>query len=73
MNAPDSGVTVVVDQDLCMGSRYCVTQHPDLFGEDADGTAVSLQTERLSPEQARGAAEAAHVCPAAAIEVRRLS
>ncbi|AKP61298.1 ferredoxin [Mycobacteroides abscessus subsp. abscessus] len=56
-----------------MGSGYCVAQHPDLFGADVDGTAVPLHKGVLSGEQAREAADAAHVCPAAAIEIHPAS
>lgn len=73
VSPPDSSSSVSVDQDLCMGSRYCVAQHPDLFGADVDGTAVPLHKGVLSGEQAREAADAAHVCPAAAIEIRPAS
>lgn len=73
MSAPEGGSIVTVDQDLCMGSGYCVVQHPDLFGADADGTAVPLLTATLSDAQAQGAASAAHICPAGAIEVHHTS
>ncbi|CPZ28119.1 Hypothetical protein ERS075644_04625 [Mycobacteroides abscessus] len=44
-----------------------------LFGADVDGTAVPLHRGVLSGEQAREAADAAHVCPAAAIEIHPAS
>ncbi|SHS52975.1 Uncharacterised protein [Mycobacteroides abscessus subsp. abscessus] len=47
--------------------------NPDLFGADVDGTAVPLHKGVLSGEQAREAADAAHVCPAAAIEIHPAS
>ncbi|OHU22695.1 ferredoxin [Mycobacteroides franklinii] len=56
-----------------MGSGYCVVQHPDLFGADADGTAVPLMAATLTDAQAQGAAAAAHICPAGAIEVHHTS
>ncbi|ORA58514.1 ferredoxin [Mycobacteroides franklinii] len=73
MSVPSCGSIVTVDQDLCMGSGYCVAQHPDLFGADADGTAVPLLTATLSEAQAQGAAAAARICPADAIEVHDTS
>ncbi|WP_078282195.1 ferredoxin [Mycobacteroides franklinii] len=73
MSVPSCGSIVTVDQDLCMGSGYCVAQHPDLFGADVDGTAVPLLTATLSEAQAQGAAAAAHICPAGAIEVHDTS
>jgi len=69
----EGGSIVTVDQDLCMGSGYCVAQHPDLFRADADGTAVPLLTATLSEAQAQGAAAAAQICPAGAIEVHGTS
>ncbi|TDZ46759.1 Ferredoxin-2 [Mycobacteroides franklinii] len=73
MSLREGGLIVTVDQDLCMGSGYCVVQQPDLFGADADGTAVPLLTATLSEAQAQGAAAAARICPAGAIEVHDTS
>lgn len=70
MNAPGGGFTVTVDQDLCMGSGYCIAQHPELFDADPDGTARAWGAGALRADQAAEAAAAAHVCPASAIEVR---
>ncbi|MEU9808619.1 ferredoxin [Mycobacterium sp. NPDC050853] len=63
--------TITVDQDLCMGSGYCIVQHPGLFGADADGIAMPLITGALLEDQVVEAADAAHICPASAIEVLR--
>lgn len=52
-----------------MGSGYCVAQHPDLFSEDVDGTAVPRTPGVLRQDQAVDAADAARICPASAIEV----
>lgn len=71
MSMPGGGFTVTVDQDLCMGSGYCIAQYPELFGADADGTAMPRSAGALRADQAAEAAAAAHLCPASAIEVRR--
>ena len=69
MSAPGGEFTVTVDQDLCMGSGYCVAQHPELFDVDPDGTATARGAGVLRADQAAEAAAAVHVCPASAIEV----
>ncbi|GLE59411.1 hypothetical protein NJBCHELONAE_47240 [Mycobacteroides chelonae] len=66
-----AGFSVIVDQDLCMGSGYCVAQHPELFSADADGTAVPRAAGVLNEDQVAKADEAAHLCPASAIELVR--
>lgn len=71
MSTPGGGFTVTVDQDLCMGSGYCIAQHPELFEADVDGTAIPRSAGALGADRAEEAAAAAHVCPASAIEVRR--
>ncbi|WP_235624600.1 ferredoxin, partial [Mycobacteroides abscessus] len=65
------------DLDLYPGNDAPTTSTPSsvksLFGADVDGTAVPLHRGVLSGEQAREAADAAHVCPAAAIEIHPAS
>ncbi|MFV8309037.1 ferredoxin [Mycobacteroides chelonae] len=69
MAGAHTGLRVIVDQDLCMGSGYCVAQHPELFSADADGTAVPRAAGVLNEDQVANADEAANLCPASAIEV----
>jgi ferredoxin len=62
-------VKITVDQDKCCGAGTCVLLAPDVFDQrDEDGIVVLLDS---SPPAALHSlvAEAASVCPAAAITV----
>lgn len=72
--------SVSVDQDLCMGSGYCVHAYPGLFGLDSDGIAELLQGDPpqpvgcgpmvLGPDQVGAVRKASDTCPAAAIHIQ---
>lgn len=64
--------SVSIDQNVCMGSEYCVRAHPELFslGDDgvatlADGGAGPLA---LAAGHVEVAQQASRLCPAGAIE-----
>ncbi|WP_433654367.1 ferredoxin [Nocardia sp. CA-128927] len=64
--------TVQVDQELCLGSGYCVQAAPEVFG--LPGDVVELRTGDSAsgpvevPEELIGAVHSAELaCPAAAI------
>ncbi|TDZ78164.1 Ferredoxin-2 [Mycobacteroides salmoniphilum] len=72
---PMDSVTVGIDHDICMGSGYCVREHPELFRMTTEGVAElywGAKEPVLSavPDKFRKAAEdASAICPAAAITV----
>ncbi len=71
MGTSDGDICITVDQDLCMGSGYCIAQHPDLFCADEEGIAAPRNAGMLDASHAVGAINAAQICPASAIEVIR--
>ncbi|MUM23340.1 ferredoxin [Mycobacterium sp. CBMA271] len=71
MGASGGDISITVDQDLCMGSGYCIAQHPDLFCVDEEGIAAPRNTGMLDASHALDAINAAQICPASAIEVTR--
>ncbi|WP_234880903.1 ferredoxin [Mycobacteroides salmoniphilum] len=68
-------VTVSIDPDVCMGSGYCVREHPELFRMTTEGIAELYSDTKGSvllaiSDNIREAAErASAICPAAAITV----
>ncbi|WP_189818312.1 ferredoxin [Streptomyces olivaceoviridis] len=59
-------VRITADRSRCVGSGNCVRTAPGVFDQADDGL-VRLVGGTLSGEDARNAAEAASLCPAAAI------
>lgn len=60
---------VFIDQDTCVGAGQCVMAAPAIFDQrDEDGVAFALHHEPDEQHRAE-VAEAAQVCPAAAIRI----
>ncbi|MFI7000093.1 ferredoxin [Nocardia sp. NPDC050175] len=69
------GSTVEVDQELCLGSGYCVHAAPEVFGLPDDVVELRTGTGGSGPVEVPGElVEAVHsaelACPAAAITLR---
>lgn len=62
-----SGLTITIEQDLCIGSGNCVNIAPEVFALDEAGT-VAIRDG--APDIDRGRLlEACRVCPVAALVV----
>lgn len=61
--------TFALDQDLCMGSGYCVREYPQLFSMGDDGIAELQSSGSDDDEIIAVARDAASICPASAIDV----
>ncbi|CAM2824379.1 ferredoxin [Streptomyces albus] len=60
---------LTIEEDKCVGAGQCVLVAPEVFDQrDEDGVAVLLTEEPAGPDR-EAAAEAARICPAAAITV----
>lgn len=59
---------ITADRSRCVGSGNCVRTAPGVFEQTDDGL-VRLVGGTLSGEDVRDAAEAAPLCPAAAISL----
>ena len=68
----DTAAEVAVDQDLCMGSEFCVRRMPSLFALGPDGIATvggGAGPVEVAPEH-RAAVHALELeCPSGAIDV----
>ncbi|MGL6234411.1 MAG: ferredoxin [Segniliparus sp.] len=72
---------VSVDQDLCMGSGYCLHENSKLFSFNDDGIAEVLGGEPPAPagagpillraDQVEAARKAEAVCPSSAISLSK--
>jgi len=64
-------ITIQVDEDRCCGAGTCVLRAPEVFDQnEIDGTVVLLD-EHPADDRAAAVVEAADMCPAGAIKVRR--
>ncbi|MEE1840717.1 MULTISPECIES: 4Fe-4S domain-containing protein [unclassified Streptomyces] len=62
---------ISIDFDKCCGAGQCVLAAPDVFDQrDEDGIVVLLD-DNPPADQAENVAQAAAVCPAAAIQVKQ--
>ncbi|MFJ1746600.1 ferredoxin [Streptomyces sp. NPDC088116] len=62
-------MNVTVDEDKCCGAGQCVLIAPEVFDQrDEDGIVILLDA-RPPQERHAAVAEAAAVCPAAAIDL----
>jgi ferredoxin len=61
-------ITVAIDDELCIASGYCVSNAPDVFDQDAEGTA--FVRDGVDLDSAEGVLrESAASCPVQAISV----
>lgn len=60
---------VVVDFDVCEAHGECVVAAPEIFGLGDDDEVVTVLQEESPEDQRSQGAEAAKVCPVAAITV----
>jgi ferredoxin len=61
-------VKILIDRDLCQGHGVCVTEAPDVFRLDEEGSLAVLLEE--PPEEHRDAvANALRYCPTGAISL----
>lgn len=61
-----SGLTILIDPDLCVGFGDCVTASPEAFELDEDGIAVFRAPETVPRERLL---EACDACPVDALTV----
>lgn len=61
-----SGLTILIDRDLCVGFGDCVTASPEAFELDEDGIAVFGAPETVPRERLL---EACDACPVDALTV----
>ncbi|SNT35958.1 ferredoxin [Rhodococcoides kyotonense] len=67
----DTGFKIDVFHERCMGAGNCVDAAPDYFDQsDIDGTVVVLKDVGEPGDEAK-VAEAAAVCPVAALGIHR--
>lgn len=67
------GLTVEVDQSVCIGAGQCVFAVPTVFTQRDDDGVVELLDEHPAEELAEDVEEAVVSCPAQAIALRRRS
>jgi ferredoxin len=60
---------IKVSKDVCIGAGQCVATAPEVFDQGDDDGLVVLLTDSPSPESYDRVRDAAHVCPAQAIEL----
>lgn len=69
------GLSVKVDQDVCMGMGYCFRTAPTLFAPDDDGIVSLLGGDTatgpqdLPAERRAAAVKASQLCPSGAISL----
>jgi ferredoxin len=61
-----AGLTVRIDEALCVGFGDCVGAAPEVFGLNGDGTVDFLDVQTMDPERLL---EACRVCPVDALTV----
>jgi ferredoxin len=64
----DSGVSINVDRDVCIGSGMCVVYAPATFDQDGEAKAYVRDGSSESPEVIESAVEA---CPTGALSLGR--
>lgn len=62
---------VHVDEDRCVSSGQCAIAAPELFDQHEDTGIAWLRTDHPTPDQEKGAHDAASVCPVMAITVAK--
>jgi ferredoxin len=60
---------VTVDSEKCVGAGQCVLTAPEVFDQRDDDGLVVLLHEHPEPELRDAVREAAHACPALAIQL----
>ncbi|MFD3944854.1 ferredoxin [Streptomyces sp. NPDC058579] len=61
---------VDVSEDRCIGAGHCVMSAPSVFDQRIEDGIVALLDPTPSSDQHGSVAEAADLCPSAAIDVR---
>ncbi|MSO45071.1 MAG: ferredoxin [Thermoleophilia bacterium] len=62
---------LVVDHDLCMGTRVCIARLPGVFSVNDDTNLSSASDAALDPTLAGAVREAVGDCPQEAIRLER--
>ena len=62
-----SGLTVIIDQDLCIGAASCVAVAPTVWQLNADGKAEFIDVDSVSDDMHLQAAKS---CPVNAIIIK---
>ena len=63
---------LLVDQDLCMGTRVCIARLPGVFSVDDDSNLSSASSDVLDPAIIAAVLEAIDDCPQEAIRLEKL-
>ena len=63
---------VLVDHDLCMGTRVCIARLPGIFTVDDDTNLSSASNDVLDPAIISQVREAIDDCPQEAIRLEKL-
>lgn len=64
---------LLVDHDLCMGTRVCIARLPRVFTVDDDTNLSSARDDVLDPSLATQIREAVDDCPQEAIRLERMA
>lgn len=64
---------LVVDHDLCMGTRVCIARLPGVFTVDDETNLSSATDDVLDPGLAAQVREAVDDCPQEAIRLERMT
>jgi len=63
---------LLVDHDLCMGTRVCIARLPGVFSVDDDSNLSSASNDVLDPAITAAVREAIDDCPQGAIRLEKL-
>jgi ferredoxin len=63
---------LLVDHDLCMGTRVCIARLPGVFSVDDDSNLSSASSDVLDPAITAAVLEAIDDCPQEAIRLEKL-
>jgi ferredoxin len=63
---------LLVDHDLCMGTRVCIARLPGVFSVDDDSNLSSASNDVLDPAIIAAVLEAIDDCPQEAIRLEKL-
>jgi ferredoxin len=64
---------LLVDHDLCMGTRVCVARLPDVFTVDDEDNLSSASDDVLDPALIDAVRETIDDCPQGAIRLEKLN
>ncbi|WP_245602092.1 ferredoxin [Hamadaea tsunoensis] len=64
-----SALRIAVDRDACCGSGNCVMTVPQVFDQDEELGLVVLLDPEPPAERHAAVRQAAHICPAGAIDL----